>query len=319
MQRLLTRLKLRHLSLVLALEETGNLHRAADMLNISQPNATKLLQQAEDACEHPLFLRHSRGMIATPHGRLLARQARLTLNDITRLEQDMADLNAGLAGTVRIGTIVAAMGDLVPAATAPLLSDHPGLSISVVSDTSDALFLALQTGRIDLMIGRVVGALDETTTACEPLAEETLSIVVRAGHPLTQHSTVTLADLAGYRWVLQPRTSPMRHAIDAAFTVARLPLPAHPVESPSVTATVCFLARTDMVAMIPRSVAALLTRGGPLVELPVASPPALPPYAMITLRDRPPGPALLRVMQSLRAAAGLAPAGGPAPGGDARS
>jgi len=303
MQRLLTRLKFRHLSLILALEETGNLHRAAEMLNISQPNATKLLQQVEDACELPLFLRHPKGMIATPHGRLVARQARLTLNDLNRLEQDMADLRLGLSGIVRVGAIVAALGDLVPAAMAPLLASHPNLSISVVSDTSDALFVALQTGRIDLMIGRPVGTLDTATTASEPLLEEELSVVVRRGHPLTQQDHVSLGDLSAHRWILQPTTSPMRQAIDAAFTVARLPLPAHPVESPSVTATLCFLAQTDLIAVIPQSVSAILARQHLLAELPVELPRILSPYAMITLRDRPPGPALLQVMQSLRATA----------------
>jgi hypothetical protein len=45
------RLKTRQLLLLLALAEEGNIHRAAQVLNMSQPAASKLLKDLEDVLE----------------------------------------------------------------------------------------------------------------------------------------------------------------------------------------------------------------------------------------------------------------------------
>src|SRR3954469_24726018 len=62
------RFKMRQLALVLKLVGTGNLHDAAAALNMSQPAATKLLQEIEEALGAELFIRQSRGMKPTPSG-----------------------------------------------------------------------------------------------------------------------------------------------------------------------------------------------------------------------------------------------------------
>ena len=57
-----SRLKLRHLRLVVALDECRNLHRAAETMNIAQPAASKLLAEIEEILHQPLFERHPRGL-----------------------------------------------------------------------------------------------------------------------------------------------------------------------------------------------------------------------------------------------------------------
>jgi molybdenum-dependent DNA-binding transcriptional regulator ModE len=66
---LLMRLRTRQLLLVAQLGAAGHLGRAAAALGISQPAATKLLQQAEDTLGQPLFTRLARGMQPTPAAR----------------------------------------------------------------------------------------------------------------------------------------------------------------------------------------------------------------------------------------------------------
>src|SRR6202008_4807720 len=62
------RFQMRQLALVLKLIETGNLHDAAAALYMSQPAATKLLQEIEEALGAALFIRQSRGIKPTPCG-----------------------------------------------------------------------------------------------------------------------------------------------------------------------------------------------------------------------------------------------------------
>src|SRR4051794_41408294 len=76
------RLKLRHLQLFMALDEHRNLHRAAANLNLSQPAASKLLSDFEEALGFPLFERHARGIEPNRYGELMIRHARVILSEL---------------------------------------------------------------------------------------------------------------------------------------------------------------------------------------------------------------------------------------------
>ena len=297
---LLTRLKLRQLALVLALEETHNLHRAAQRLNLSQPAATKHLRDIEEALGVSLFERHARGMTPTVYGVAAARHARLVLIDLRKLHQDIQGLQFGIQGTIRLGSVMAAVPELIPAALAIIAREQPTLSIALVIDTSDALLTLLQSGRLEVMVGRAMGLLDSDSLRYEPLAEEQLRLIVRADHPLLSRPSLTLPDLAGERWVLQPEASPMRRALAATFTLLQLPLPQHPIETSSMLATVRILAHTELIAVVPASVAAYFTALGAVRELPVTLPSLLEPFGLITMREHPVSPALTYVLATLR-------------------
>ena len=76
------RLRVRHLRLLEALERSENLGQAAEELGITQSAATKILQDAEELLELPLFERRQRGMAPTEIGRFVIGYARRILNDI---------------------------------------------------------------------------------------------------------------------------------------------------------------------------------------------------------------------------------------------
>jgi DNA-binding transcriptional LysR family regulator len=313
---LLTRLKLRQLALVLALEETHNLHRAAQSLNLSQPAATKLLREIEAALGVPLFERHSRGMTPTVYGVAAARHARLVLIDLGKLHQDIQGLQFGIQGTLRLGSIMAAVPELIPETLAIIAHEQPTLSIALVTDTSDGLLTLLQSGRLDVMVGRVMGLQDSDSLRYEPLVEEELRLIVRTSHPLLSRPSLTLPDLAAERWVLQPEASPMRRALAAAFTLLQLPLPQHPIETSSMLASVCILARTDLIAAVPASVAAYFVALGAVRELPLQLPTLLEPFGLITIREHPVSPALSYLLATLRIVAHRT---GPHPGRSERA
>ena len=80
LERLLARLRLRHLKLVDALALHSHLGRAADAVHISQPAATQMLRELEEMIGVALFERHARGMRITEAGRLLALHARMAVD-----------------------------------------------------------------------------------------------------------------------------------------------------------------------------------------------------------------------------------------------
>ncbi|MCQ8240390.1 LysR family transcriptional regulator [Rhizosaccharibacter radicis] len=299
------RLRLRQLQLVLAIDETRNLHRAAERLALSQPNATRLLQEIEHALEVRLFERGPQGMAPTPFGTLTVRHARLLLSDLNRLQQDLEGLKGGVSGTVRIGSITAALPGIVAPAVAGVIRDHPQIGVSIVTDTSDLLLVALQTGRLDFMVGRPLGAAGQAGLNVDTLSDEVLRIVCGTAHPLAARQALTLGDLAGERWVLQAEPSPMRRAVEAAFLRAGFAVPPHPVEASSVLATLSLLRHAPLLAVLPRSVSGSYAAAGMLAELPVSMPDMLGPFGLVSVAGRVITPAAERVRERLLAAARL--------------
>ena len=117
------RLKTRQLLLLAAMEEEGNVRRAADSLGITQPAASRLLKELEDMLGVSLFDRTPHGMRATLYGEVMIRHARMVLSNLSHAHDEISALRAGLTGQVRIGVIAAAAATMVPRAIASVKAD----------------------------------------------------------------------------------------------------------------------------------------------------------------------------------------------------
>ena len=71
-----SRLKTRHLLLLLHLYEQRTVLKAAEAASMTQPAASKLLAEMEDMLGVKLFERHARGVEPTWYGQVLIRRAR---------------------------------------------------------------------------------------------------------------------------------------------------------------------------------------------------------------------------------------------------
>jgi len=98
---LIGRLKLRQMALLVALDLHRSLRRAAEAIAVTQPAATRLLRDLEQAFGAALFARHAWGMEPTAAGEALTRYARslLTEAQVTQyqLEPERAAFVAELA------------------------------------------------------------------------------------------------------------------------------------------------------------------------------------------------------------------------------
>src|SRR5450631_3885935 len=91
---ILKRLKSRQMLLLIALQEMRSLRKAAASLNMTQPTATKLLQDLEHAIGLPLFDRGRRGVQPTNYGEVMIRHARLVLADLDRTRLELEALSS---------------------------------------------------------------------------------------------------------------------------------------------------------------------------------------------------------------------------------
>lgn len=288
----LLRLRTRQLLLVAELGREQHLGRAAAALGVSQPAATKLLQQLESTLQTRLFERGARGMSPTASGEVLIRYARQLLTDFGAAREEMGALDAGLRGQLRLGSVPGAMPELVAPALALYQREHPRVAVTVVVATSDQMLAQLARGDVDLVLGRLTEGSHDDEFEATPLLGEAQVVVVRAGHALLARRAakaapaIDLETLTRLAWVLQPPGSPQRTRFEDALREAGLHVRLDIIETASTVATTTLLEQSDMAAVMPASLARHYGRLGVLEVLPIELPVRVPAVHLIRRRSR---------------------------------
>lgn len=295
-----SRIKTRHLRLVVALAQEGSIHRAAAALAMTQPAASKLLRELEQILDAPLFERLARGVVPTVYGQSLLRHARLVVGSLDQVGDDLQALKSGALGHVAIGAITAPGVGLLPQVVAQVKRAHPGIRLSVEIETSNVLLERLAQDKLDLVIGRMGTDHDKLAMCYEPLAFEPVCAVARPGHPLLACQRLELADVADAAWIVPPAGSVLRHRFDLMFQRASLSLPANVVETAALLFTTRMLECSDMLAVLAAEVAAYYAAHHMLAVLPVSLPCHMDDFGIITRSDQLMSPSAQRVTAMLR-------------------
>jgi DNA-binding transcriptional LysR family regulator len=279
------RLRLKQLRLLIALDEHGSLHRAADEMALTQPGATKALREIEATFGATLFSRSPQGIQPNELGRCVIRYARLIHMDVAHLREEMAGILQGAGGRLAVGSIMGAVSGVLVDALTRLRAKQPALTVEVVEDTSARLLALLDQGRLDLAICRASVARQPDHYDYVELRDEPLAIVAGVAHALIDAPKVTLADLAQSRWIVYPSIMPLRSLFEREFKEAGLPLPLHPVETSSTITTVLLLQRDPtLVSLMPLDMAHFLTEHGLARQLAIAVRSRTEPYGIVTRR-----------------------------------
>ncbi|MFK7885415.1 MAG: LysR substrate-binding domain-containing protein [Gammaproteobacteria bacterium] len=254
--RALTRLKLRQLRLLVAVGQFGSIQNAARELQISQPAATKLIQDLELDFEVKLFERTNRGVIPTAYGETLIRHGKLIIAQVSNAAQELDDLSEGSSGRVVVGTLLAAAPSLLPRAIEAVLKDRPKVAIKVVEGTNDALVPALFSGEIDMIVGRLPAYRHRTKLVQETLMDDRIVAVCGAQHPLANKRTVSFKRLKPFDWILPPLETTLRRQVDQFFMSQDQYVPGMVIESVSYLTNRSLLRTRDLVGLMPHQVVA---------------------------------------------------------------
>lgn len=285
--RLVNRLRLKHWSLLSALDELPTLNQAAARINVTQPSATKMLADIEQAFGFTLFERHARGMRATPLGREVVAYARQTQAGLDRFLEGLDIKRRGGHGHLVFGAIMGAAPDLVARAVADIKRERPRLSVRIVGETSDQIGLLLERHEIELAVGRFTDPLQHNRFHFAALSDEPLRAVVRKAHALTRRRRPGWTELVRWPWVLQTITSPARQLLEEEFARAGVSSPADAIECTSIFATLQLVQSSDAIAVLPESVVRDHVRAGLLVALPLVVGRDLKAFGLLTRKDEP--------------------------------
>lgn len=288
-------LKLGHMRLIVALDDHGRVSAAAQVLNISQPAASRMVAEMEDILGVQLCERLPRGIALTPAGRALARRARTVLLEMREADREIADLKSGKGGTVSIGSVTAPAIELAVPAIRRVRERHPRIEINVEVDTSNVLARELLASRHDFIIARIPDDLNPRLFESRVIGIEKACLIVRRGHPLLAGAPVPIDRIAAHDWVLQPAGALLRRTLEAMFLARNAALPERILNTGSLLLTLVMVAQSDAIAPVSVEVAGFIKGdaglAGAIDILPTDFEIVVQPYSLITVRNRALSPA----------------------------
>ena len=250
-----SRLKMKHLELFRKVCELQTLRKAADASSMTQPAATKLIQELEAMFGVPLFQRDRRGMKLTQHGAVVRRHIDILLADIGNMRADVDLFSMGGIGRIRLGIIPSLASALLAQSIARTLETWPNVRFILQEGATTELLASLGRNELDVIFGRVLDTELARSLRVINVYTESFAIVCGARHPLAKRRNVPWGHLAQFRWALPPAGTPLREQADNLFTRNRVLRPAVAVETSSFAQMRYLIGRCDLLGIVPRSIA----------------------------------------------------------------
>ena len=178
-------LELRHLIALKAIAETGTFGRAAERLGYTQSAISQQIAMLERIVGQRLIERPGgpRPVSLTEAGQLLLRHADAIAARLQAAQADLAALDAGDAGPLRIGTYQSVGARVLPELLREFSTDWPQVGITLQESADDRdLLILVERGDLDLSF--VVLPLDPGPFESVELFRDPYVLVVPAGSPL---------------------------------------------------------------------------------------------------------------------------------------
>jgi DNA-binding transcriptional LysR family regulator len=284
-ERMVARLRLRHLRLLTALEFNPTLREAALEVGITQPAASQILRELEDLLEVQLFERHARGLRATDAGRLLAEQSRQMLGGVDYTAEALAAAALGQRKPLQIAAIPAAIAALLAPKLPELRRRLQGWRLTLLQTAPEAVPASLQSGLIQVALLRRPELLSKQRMVFTDLLADDLAIVASPRHRAFRRQPQALADLQEWPWSIPAGTHAAAQAFGAACRAAHFAPRQAEVQSMAPEFLVAITGDAQTLVPVPRSLAAGWLSEGQVAEIQLTEPIALPPLGALRRAD----------------------------------
>ncbi|ENA27325.1 MULTISPECIES: LysR family transcriptional regulator [unclassified Pseudomonas] len=289
---IMSRLHARHLRLLIELDEHRSLLGAANSVGLTQPGASKALQEIETTFGTTLFNRNNRGLEPTAAGYCAIRYARVVQTDISNLRHDLDAILRGVGGRLAVGAIMGAV-PLLMKAVSQLTAIQPEMSFEIIEDTSQSLLTQIESGRLDMALCRTSVSSSPHLFSSAFVQDETLAVIANIDHPFQAAGALRLEELAESRWIVYRANMPMRVQLEREFHDAGIRFPLHLVETTSILATLSLLQnQPEFVALVSIDVAKQCVQHNRVCILPLAIKSVSDPYELVTRRGSQATPAM---------------------------
>lgn len=200
---------------LVAVAEGRSFHRAADLLNLSQPALSRRIQKLEGAVGAPLLERTTRNVRLTPAGREIVPLLRRMLDEMDGSLFGTMALGEKQSGRVTVASVPSATVRFLPDVLQRFGQEYRNVRVRILDLSATECAEAVRTGEAEFGIALPVST--DADLAFDPLHEDPYGVVCRHDDALATIAAPQWSDLQGRRLVTIHRGSGNRTTLEAGL------------------------------------------------------------------------------------------------------
>ncbi|WP_454727463.1 MULTISPECIES: LysR substrate-binding domain-containing protein [Cupriavidus] len=181
-------LEIRQLEVFRTVMERGSATLAAQVLGISQPAVSTLLNKLEEAIGYPLFVREHRRLTPTAEAIALVDEVAAVLDRHAQLSRTAHDIHETRAGSLTIASHPGPSISWLPPVIARFVAARPGVTVKLISRQSQGVRDLIPSRAFDLAVAELPV---EHPLAAVNRYQMSFVAVLHSGHPLAKHALLT--------------------------------------------------------------------------------------------------------------------------------
>jgi DNA-binding transcriptional LysR family regulator len=213
-------LNIRQLEAFRAFMMSGTTKGAAQLMNISQPAVSRLIDQLERKISFPLFDRTKGRLIPTPEAQLLFEEVERTFASVDKIRELASDIRAANTGHLNIAILPALSFRFLPSVIERFRAMHPRTTISMTIQTSPKIEEWAAAQHIDFGIAEF--PFIRAGVEIEDFCRASYVVALPKGHALERKKSLTPKDFAGETFISFTGNTTGRHIIDQVFQRAQV-------------------------------------------------------------------------------------------------
>jgi DNA-binding transcriptional LysR family regulator len=228
-------MNLRQVEIFRVVMTSGTTARAAEILHVSQPAVSKMIQELERSLGFDLFHRIKGRLYPTQEGQLFFREVEQAFLGLAHLRGAAARIRDYGSGELRIACLSALSTNVLPRALQAFMTRNPNVAITFQARMSSNVRDLVASGQFDL--GVVADEIDSTGVEVEEFARFRVALAMPKGHPLEALDVVHPADLGGHPFIALAPEDTTRREAEEAFERAGVTI--RPVIETPYSTTIC--------------------------------------------------------------------------------
>ncbi|GIE97297.1 LysR family transcriptional regulator [Paractinoplanes rishiriensis] len=196
----------RRLAVLREVARHGSFNQAAVALRLTASAVSQQISALERSLGTAVVARSTRGVELTQAGRVLVEASDAISAELADAEEEIARLVTARTERLTVATFTSGGQRLLPPALLRFTGEHPAVELTVVENEPEDSLPLVRSGAADLALayhfdGPPPIRPGDGGLVWTPLVDDPMWIVLPAAHPLAGRESVTIAELAGERWV----------------------------------------------------------------------------------------------------------------------
>lgn len=208
----------RQIEIFAAVMRTGTASKAAELLGITQPAASRAMAELEAGLAFRLFDRSRQRLVPTPDAWQLFKSVEASFRGLDSVRAEAARIRDQGSGRLRVASLSLLGSTIVPRAIARFRTQHPDSSVTLLVLPSRDVRDLVASGQFD--VGLAADEIETSGVTHQPFLSPAALIAIPAGLDLAEREIVTPEDLRGRPFVAYVPEDRARQRFDAILAQA---------------------------------------------------------------------------------------------------